>query len=184
MNSSKPPVPHRAPSPDRATNGLSQREIALTAEWLASVQLPNGMVPWYRGGHGDPWNHTEATMALAAGGRWGEVERAFAWLASSQLPDGSWCTFYLQDGIEDPRRDPNVCAYVATGTLWCYLLGGGRGALEAAWPMVDRAVSWCVRHQRPGGEFVWSVGAMPSQAVLRCLRQVLRSSSRCAPQPR
>jgi hypothetical protein len=139
-------------------NGLSQREIAMTAGWLASVQLPNGMVPWYRGGHADPWNHMEATMALAAGERWDAVERAFEWLASSQLPDGSWCTFYVQDGVEDPRRDPNVCAYVATGAWWCYLLGGGRGALAVAWPMVDRAVSWCLRHQRPGGEFVWSVG--------------------------
>ena len=51
-------------------------------------------------------------MALAAGGRWAEVERAFDWLAPNQLADGSWCTFYLADGVIEPRRDPNVCAYL------------------------------------------------------------------------
>jgi len=63
----------------------------------------------YRAGHADPWNHVEATMALAAGGRGAEVALAFEWLAASQLPDGSWCTFHLPDGILEPRRDP-TCA--------------------------------------------------------------------------
>ncbi len=35
------------------------------AEW----QLPNGMIPWFPGGHADPWNHVEAAMALDLGGR-------------------------------------------------------------------------------------------------------------------
>jgi hypothetical protein len=105
-------------------SALAQEEITQTAAWIASLQLPSGMVPWYRGGHADPWNHVEATMALAAGGRWGEVERAFDWLAGNQLEDGSWCTFYLADGVIEPRRDPNVCAYLATGARWCWQLSG------------------------------------------------------------
>jgi len=153
----------RVPAP------LSAAEIAATARWIASVQLPNGMLPWYRGGHADPWNHTEAAMALAAAGHWHEVERAFCWLQETQLPDGSWCTFHLPDGVEEPRRDPNVCAYVATGAWWCYLLLGGgengdgttrrsNGVLQAAWPMVERAISWGLGMQRPGGEVAWSAG--------------------------
>jgi len=119
------------------------------------------MVPWYQGGHADPWNHTEVAMAMAVGGEWAAVSRCFAWLAGQQLADGSWCTFYVADGVVEPRRDPNVCAYVATGAWWCaQLLGAHGGAfLAEVWPMVERAVEWCLRFQRPSGEMVWSVGA-------------------------
>jgi hypothetical protein len=161
---------------------LSDQEIEATASWLASAQLPSGMVPWYKGGHADPWNHVEAVMALAAGRRWREVERAFAWLASTQLQDGSWCTFYLPDGVEEPRRDPNVCAYVATGAWWCYLLTGDKAALEAAWPMVERAMGWCLRYQRPSGEIVWSVGpdGAPGSFALLSANSSLQHSLRSA----
>jgi hypothetical protein len=133
--------------------------VGATASWLASQQLANGMVPWYAGGHADPWNHTEAAMAMAAGGEWQAAVKAFEWLAVNQLPDGSWCTFYLPDGVVEPRRDPNVCAYVATGAWWCSRLpdGPGDALLEDMWPAVDRALNWCVRQQRPGGELPWSV---------------------------
>ena len=29
---------------------------------------PTGMIPWFPGGHADPWNHVEAAMALDLGG--------------------------------------------------------------------------------------------------------------------
>ncbi|MGI8753010.1 MAG: hypothetical protein ACR2MN_11985 [Acidimicrobiales bacterium] len=37
----------------------------------------------------DPWNHVEAAMALVVAGRVAEAEAAYAWLASTQLADGS-----------------------------------------------------------------------------------------------
>jgi hypothetical protein len=162
--------------------GLSQPEIDQTAAWIATLQLPDGMVPWYRGGHADPWNHMEATMALAAGGRWDEVERAFDWLAAKQLADGSWCTFYVADGVTQPRRDPNVCAYVATGTWWCARSGGGTALLKAAWPMIERSISWCLRYQRPHGELVWSVGpdGVPGSFALLAANSSLYQSLCCA----
>ena len=52
---------------------LSPAEVAATAEWIAGWQLDNGMIPWFPGGHSDPWNHVEATMALAVAGRWAEA---------------------------------------------------------------------------------------------------------------
>jgi hypothetical protein len=165
---------------------LSPSEIDRTAAWIASSQLSDGMVPWYRGGHADPWNHVEATMALAAAGRWAEVERSFDWLAAQQLPDGSWCTFYVGGGVIEPRRDPNVCAYVATGAWWCSELGGGQSFLEAVWPMVERAVTWCLGYQRPGGEIIWSVGpdGVPGNFALLAanssLQQSLRGAARIA----
>ncbi len=96
------------------------------------MQLADGMVPWYPDRHADPWNHVEAAMALAAGGRWAEVERAFEWLAAKQLPEGSWCAAYVPDGVTEPRRDPNTCAYLATGAWWCAQLSQSTAPLETS----------------------------------------------------
>ena len=138
---------------------LSPEEVVETADWIASLQMRDGVVPWFRGGHADPWNHIEAAMALACAGRWAEVERAFGWLAANQLEDGSWCAGYVMGGVVEPRRDPNVCSYVATGALWCAQLGAGTSFLEALWPVVSRAMAWCLGCQLPGGEIAWSVDA-------------------------
>jgi hypothetical protein len=123
-------------------------------------------------------------MALAVAGFWDEVGHAFDWLAANQLPDGAWCTYYVPGGVLDPRRDPNVCAYVATGAWWCAQLAGdgGLALLKSTWPMVDRAVSWCLRSQRTGGEIVWSVGpdGVPGNFALLAANSSLQLSLRCA----
>jgi len=136
---------------------LTPTEIARTAEWIASIQLKNGMIPWFPGGHADPWNHTEAAMALLLAGRRPEADRAFEWLAATQLEDGSWCRYHLAEGIEDPRRDPNVGAYVATGAWWHYLTTGDFGFLESFWPVIEGAIEFVRRLQQPGGEILWSM---------------------------
>ncbi len=164
-------------------SSLTAAEIDQTASWIASLQLPNGLIPWFRGGHGDPWNHVEAAMALAAAGRWADVERAFSWLASQQLDDGSWCTFYVADGVIEPRRDPNVCAYLATGAWWCAQLSGdGPALLSGLWPIIERAITWCLGCQRPAGEIVWSVGpdGVPGNFALLAANSSLQQSLRCA----
>jgi hypothetical protein len=139
------------------TGRLPRADVAATATWIASVQLPNGMIPWFPGGHADPWNHTEAAMALTLAGLRGPAEAAFAWLADSQQPDGTWCRYHLADGVEDPRRDPNVGVYVATGAWWHYLLTGDSGFLETMWPVIEDAVGFVLRLQQPGGEVLWSM---------------------------
>ncbi len=161
---------------------LSEAEVSATAEWIASVQLTNGMIPWFPGGHADPWNHVEAAMALVLAGRRAEAERAFDWLVSSQRVDGSWCTYYLAEGVEEPRRDPNVSAYVATGTWWHYLLTGDAGMLEAMWPVVERAVGFALRLQQPGGEVLWSMDpdGTPGRFALLTGSSSIHHSLRCA----
>ena len=139
------------------TGPLTAAEIAETAARIAAVQLPTGMIPWFPGGHADPWNHIEAAMALVLAGRRSEADRAFDWLASTQLRDGTWCRYHLAEGIEDPRRDPNVGAYVATGAWWHYLCTGDLGLLEGMWPIVEAAVGFVLRLQLPGGEVLWSM---------------------------
>ncbi len=161
---------------------LTPAEIGRTASWIAAVQLPNGMIPWYPGGHADPWNHTESAMALAVAGRHRQAERAFEWLSSSQLPDGTWCRYHLADGIEDPRRDPNVGAYVATGTWWYYLCTGDSGLLEGMWPVIDAAIGFALRLQQPGGEVLWSMdpdGHLGRYALLTSTSSI-HHSLRCA----
>ncbi len=116
---------------DRPLARLGAGRIAETVESIRAVQLRNGMIPWFGGGHGDPWNHVEAAMALTVGGAVAEAERAFEWLMATQRPDGAWHTYYLADGqVEEPRLDTNVCAYVATGVWHHFLSTGDAGHLE------------------------------------------------------
>jgi hypothetical protein len=116
------------------------------------------MIPWFAGGHADPWNHLEAAMALGVGGAVSQAERAFAWLQATQREDGSWHAYYLADGaVKEPRLDTNVCAYVATGVWHHFLVTGDRGFLEELWPVLEGAIEFVLRWQRPGGEVVWSV---------------------------
>ncbi len=161
---------------------LSRAEIGRTADWIESVQLANGMIPWFRGGHADPWNHVEATMALAAAGRRESADRGLRWLASAQQPDGSWCMYYRAEGIEDARRDANVCAYVATGTWWNYLVTGDSALLERMWPVVDAAITFVLRLQQPGGEVLWSIepDGSPGRFALLTGSSSIHHSLRCA----
>jgi hypothetical protein len=161
---------------------LSGAEISATADWIVSLQLANGMIPWFPGGHADPWNHTEAAMALAVAGRVAEAEAAYGWLASSQLPDGSWCLYHLAEGIEEPRRDPNVCAYVATGVWWHYLQTGDEAFVRRMWSVVSAAVEFVLGLQAPGGEVVWNrdVDGRPGTFALLTANSSIYHSLRCA----
>jgi len=161
---------------------LTELETSETADWIASVQRRDGMIPWFYGGHCDPWNHVEAAMGLALAGRIQNAERAYQWLIDSQLPDGTWCRYYFAEGVEDPRRDPNVGAYVATGSWWHYLLTGDLGFLEEMWPVIEGAIQFVLRLQQPGGEVLWSMdpdGRVARYALLTSTSSI-HQSLRCA----
>jgi len=135
---------------------LSAADVAATVGAIAEWQLPSGMVPWFPGGHADPWNHVEAAMALALGGRMAEAERAYEWLAGLQRPDGSWHQYYVSDGVEQDKLDANVCAYVAAGVWHHWLLTADQGFVEAMWPVVERAIDFVLDLQTPRGEILWA----------------------------
>ena len=162
---------------------VTSAALAETVETIAAVQVASGMIPWFPGGHADPWNHVEAAMALALGGRIAEAEAAYHWLARIQHDDGSWCSYYLGDGIEDARRDTNVTAYVATG-LWFHTLATGSDTLLGSlWPVVERAMDFVCRLQWAGGELCWSLE--PSDLSMGAFALLTGSSSayfslRCA----
>ena len=84
---------------------ISARQVADTVDAIASVQQPDGNIPWTPGGHTDAWNLVEAAMALDIGGRHEEVRAAHHWLARMQRADGSWHAYYVGDEIEDPTLE-------------------------------------------------------------------------------
>jgi hypothetical protein len=135
---------------------LSAAHLRATVDAIAEWQLPNGMVPWFPGGHADPWNHVEAAMALALGDRRVEAERAFEWLEAMQRADGSWHQYYLADSIEQDKLDANTISYVAAGVWHHWLLFEDKGFVESMWPVVERAIDFVLDLQTPRGEIIWA----------------------------
>jgi hypothetical protein len=135
---------------------VSSDELAETVACIAEWQLPTGMIPWFPGGHADPWNHVEAAMALDLGGQRAAAERAYEWLVRMQRPDGAWHQYYMADSVEQDKLDTNVCAYVATGVWHHFLLTGDEGFVQTMWPVVERAVDFVLELQRPRGEIIWA----------------------------
>ena len=43
-------------SNDELVDIITTDELAATANTIAALQLPNGMIPWFPNGHCDPWN--------------------------------------------------------------------------------------------------------------------------------
>ena len=134
----------------------SASDLSATVDHIADIQLSSGMVPWYPGGHADTWNHCEAVMALALGGRRAEAERGLDWLISTQRDDGAWHQYYLADRIEQDKLDANCVAYVAAAVWHHWLLHHDRGLLETLWPNVEAAIEFVLDLQTPRGEILWA----------------------------
>jgi GH15 family glucan-1,4-alpha-glucosidase len=139
---------------------LSAEEVHASAEHLASLQVPSGMIPWFPGGHCDPWNHVESAMALDVAGLHVEAEAAYEWLAGTQRDDGGWHNYYWPDGcVEEAKLDSNVCAYVATGVWHHWRCTWDRAFLDHLWPTVERALDWVLSVRRADGLALWAVEA-------------------------
>lgn len=137
---------------------LSAAEVRQTVAGIAAVQRADGAIPWFRGHHLDPWDHTEAAMALDAAGEHGRAEAAYEWLRRQQLADGSWYAAYADGDAARPTdrsRETNFCAYPAVGVWHHYLATGDEAFLRRMWPVVHGAVEFVLRLQQPGGEVGW-----------------------------
>jgi hypothetical protein len=154
----------------------------VSVDWIASVQQADGMIPWFAGGHGDPWNHVEAAMALTAGGRRAEAEAAYEWLTRTQRPDGAWHQYYRAGEVEEATLDANVSAYVATGVWHHFVLTGDAGFLATMWPVVDAAMAFVLDLQTPRGEVIWARHAdgTPWSFALLTASSSTYASLRCA----
>ncbi|MFM2182372.1 MAG: hypothetical protein RJB61_666 [Actinomycetota bacterium] len=136
---------------------ITADEIRQTAEHIASLQLPTGMIPWFPGGHCDPWNHVETAMALDTAGLHDHAAHAYEWLVDIQRPDGSWWNYYFPDGsVEEAKLDTNVCAYVATGAWHHWRLTRSGAFLGRLWPTVQRSLDWVLSMRRADGSVLWA----------------------------
>ncbi|MDX2678506.1 prenyltransferase/squalene oxidase repeat-containing protein [Streptomyces soliscabiei] len=151
---------------------LTAEQAAATVAGILAVQREDGAIPWFRGHHLDPWDHTEAAMALDAAGEHEAAERAYTWLARHQNDDGSWFAAYADgafDEVTDRGRETNFVAYIAVGVWHHYLSTGDDTFLDRMWPAVYAAVEYVLRLQQPGGQIGWrreDDGAPTADALL------------------
>ena len=161
----------------------TRNELHATAAWIASLQLPSGMIPWFSGGHCDPWNHVETAMALDVMGFHSEARRGYEWLMATQRDDGSWHNYYNNDGsIKESKIDSNVCAYVAAGVWHHWQCSDDLAAVERFWPMVERAMTFVLNMRRKDGTILWAkeVDTEPWSYALLTGSSSIRHSLHCA----
>lgn len=148
------------------TATVTRADVAQTVAGIASVQSPDGQIPWVPGGKADPWNLVEAAMALDAGGRHGEARRALTWLSNRQLPHGGWHQYYQGSEVLDPALDTNVSAYIAVGVWHHFLATGDEQVLLDLWPTVSGAIGHVVEQQFPWGGVAWRADDPADGALL------------------
>ncbi len=147
----KPELLRSRPESDHSIN------VEAIAKLIAETQLISGEIPWCTGQKTDPWDHVEAAMGLTIGGYRMEAQRAFEWMARTQLDDGSWYSAYMQGVPEDKTRDANLSAYIAVGVFHYYLMTADVCLLKAMWPTVSAAVGFALSLQTAEGEIYWAI---------------------------
>jgi hypothetical protein len=135
---------------------LTQDQCRQTALSIAAAQESSGAIPWFTGGHTDPWDHVECAMALTTAGLLGPARAAFEWCRYMQRGDGSWPIQLRSGAIEDANSDSNFCAYIATGVWHHVLVTGDRSFAAAMWPVVTAAIDFVLDLQTGYGEIAWA----------------------------
>ncbi|MFF0409861.1 prenyltransferase [Kitasatospora sp. NPDC004745] len=157
---------------------LDAEQAAGTVRSILAEQRPDGAIPWFAGHHLDPWDHTEAAMALDTAGEHAAAEAAYRWLAASQNPDGSWYAAYTDGVVTDHAKETNFCAYVAVGVWHHHLSTGDDAFLEWIWPVVRRALDFIVGLRLPGGPIAWRLdedGTATDEALLTGSSSILHA---------
>ncbi len=161
---------------------LDPASVAATGAAIAAVQLPDGLIPWFPGGHADPWDHVEAAMGLDCAGRPDEAAHAYEWLRRHQNPDGSWYAGYRDGRVVDDTREANFAAYVCVGTWHHYLSTGDEAFLDRMWPVLVSAVDFVLGLQSGLGEIRWArdAGGRAADEALLAGCASMYQSLRCA----
>ncbi|KRV46769.1 prenyltransferase [Wenjunlia vitaminophila] len=161
---------------------LTAEQIAATVRGITAIQRPDGAIPWFAGGHLDPWDHVESAMALDVAGEHDRAEAAYRWLADNQNPDGSWYAAYTDGQPTDRAREANFCAYLAVGAWHHYLSTSDEAFLDWVWPYLYAAVEFVLGLQAPGGQIAWRRapdGTVPDEALLTGCSSIYQAL-RCA----
>lgn len=148
---------------------VSHVDVDDIAAFILQIQKKNGEIPWSIGGKTDPWDHVESAMGLSIAGYLESAERAYDWLAGSQLKDGSWWSSIRDGVVEDSTRESNMSSYVAVGVFHHYLITQDMAFLQRMWPTVRAGVDFAVSLQAPTGEVYWAkngAGVIDKMALL------------------
>ena len=125
-------------------------------DYILSVQITDGSIPWELEEKLDPWDHIEAAMGLSIAGKKEASERAFLWLKDNQLTDGSWYAKYLESIPATKRRETNFSAYIATGLWHYYLIFEDKDFIEHMLPTLTNAIDFVLSMQTEGGDIYWA----------------------------
>ncbi|OBH40321.1 prenyltransferase [Mycobacterium intracellulare] len=160
---------------------LTPEQCRQTALSIAAAQESSGAIPWFEGGHTDPWDHVECAMALTTAGLLEPARAAFDWSRRTQRSDGSWPIQFRAGVIEDANSDSNFCAYIAAG-VWHHVLVTGDASFAAdMWPVVRKAIDFVIDMQVGNGEIAWArseAGLLPEALLTGC--SSVYHSIRCA----
>lgn len=136
---------------------LTADDMRATGRAIAAAQERSGAIPWFTGGHTDPWDHVECAMALSVTGLDAEAVAAYDWLRRTQRRDGSWPAKTRGGSVEDAGSETNQCAYVAVGVWHHLLVTDDECFATRMWPTVRAAIDFVVAHQTERGEIRWAV---------------------------
>jgi hypothetical protein len=131
--------------------------IDVTLDSICALQDRRGMIPWAAGHHADPWNHTEAVIALALGDRCHAALRGLEWLMAVMNHDGSYCQFFTSSAVLEPRIDLNNCLYPAVGLLAYLVSSHDIRTVRRLLNSFDRTVDFVLAQQHPDGSFPWAL---------------------------
>src|ERR1700729_777495 len=130
---------------------LSADQILATGRSIAAEQQRSGAIGW-PDGHIDAWNHVECAMALTTCGLHEYARRAYAWLAQTQHPDGSWAVRAADGADTEHTTEANHAAYAAVGVWHELLVTGDEDFAAQMWPVVRGAIEFAVGLQTARGE--------------------------------
>jgi hypothetical protein len=130
--------------------------VKLTTTFIAESQARDGSIPWSENGVLDPWTHVENAMALDIGGYHEEAGKAYAWLAETQLDDGSWYASYQNGQPKDTSRVSHVISYIAVGVWHHYLSTQDKSFLQEMWHTIRSAIDFTLDMAGPNGEIYWA----------------------------
>ena len=170
--------------PDHRPACCSADEVRVTGEHLASLQLPSGMIPWFPGGHCDPWNHVESAMALDVAGLHDEAERRLRLAGRHPAPRRQLAQL-LPARRQRSRRPSSTPTCAPTSPPACGTTGAARGTaafLDDLWPTVERALDWVLAAAPPRRPGLWAVEAdARGRGTTRCspARRSIQHALRC-----
>ena len=168
------------------TKDLRTLELSVekATRYIVANQIKNGGIPWFADNKLDPWDHTEALMALIISNQTNAWHKGFKWLAENQNSDGSWfANYYSSEEMSSTYIETNFVAYPATGLWHYYLCTQDASTLKYFYPTIEKAINYILRHQHKEGDIQWAVAdhnnshteSPPKDALVTACSSILRS---------